>query len=301
MHPNNKTCEKDFSTNPVRLDHSNGIRVGRALIKATEPYAAEDVAKSWWYVGSIFSLLIFTLIGATLLALTACKHEQEMNFNRIASYPVCQLIDSNCDTDAETAPEIVAATSDGMTLVFSDSPQERIGFVDISDPTSPAGIGTTDVGGEPTSVAVKGDFALVGVNTSFFAEDPAGPSDPDDEDGDLQASGSMKVVDIDSGAVVRALDVGGQPDSIAVSPDGNYVAIAIENERNEDHFTLGDDISENEQPPAGKLVIVDTSEADPTNWTSRDVDLTGLADVAPTDPEPEYVDINCNDILNIMA
>jgi omega-6 fatty acid desaturase (delta-12 desaturase) len=67
MHPNNETYEEDFPANPARLDHSNGIRIGRDLIEATEPFAVEDVAKSWWYVGSIFSLLIVTLIGAGMV------------------------------------------------------------------------------------------------------------------------------------------------------------------------------------------------------------------------------------------
>jgi hypothetical protein len=245
-----------------------------------------------------------TLIATAMIAaLGGCSDDDDpaasdKNFNRVASYAVCKLIDTDCNTDTETAAEIVAATSDGMTLVFSDSPQSRIGFVDITTPSAPSGIGTTDMGGEPTSVAVKGDYALVGVNTSSFGEDPAGPADPDDEDGDLIASGSLKVVDIATRSVVRTIDVGGQPDSVAVSPDGNYAAIAIENERNEDHFTLGDNIGTNPQLPTGKLVVIDTSDADPANWSASDVDLTTLitAGVAPTDLEPEYVDINSNNI-----
>ncbi len=66
-HTNDETCEAGFSANPDRLGHSNGIRIGRDLIKATEPFAVENVAQSWWYVGSIFSLLIVTLIGAGMV------------------------------------------------------------------------------------------------------------------------------------------------------------------------------------------------------------------------------------------
>ncbi len=64
MHTNKETGEEDFSTDPDQLGHSNGIRVGRDLLKATEPFAVEDVAQSWWHVGLIFSLLIVTLVGA---------------------------------------------------------------------------------------------------------------------------------------------------------------------------------------------------------------------------------------------
>ena len=45
-------------------EHSAGIRIGRELLKATEPFASESVARSWWYVGSTFTLMICSLIGA---------------------------------------------------------------------------------------------------------------------------------------------------------------------------------------------------------------------------------------------
>lgn len=47
-------------------EHSAGIRIGRELLKATKPFAAESVAESWWYVVSTFSLLILVLAGAGL-------------------------------------------------------------------------------------------------------------------------------------------------------------------------------------------------------------------------------------------
>ncbi len=55
------------------------------------------------------------------------------SFNRIASFPICSQIDATCNTDTETAAEIVAASQDGMTLIYSDSPMKQIGFVDIAD------------------------------------------------------------------------------------------------------------------------------------------------------------------------
>ena len=64
MHTSNATSEQTQSANPNRLDHSNGIRIGRELIKATAPFAKEDIVSSWWHVGSTFSLLLVTLIAA---------------------------------------------------------------------------------------------------------------------------------------------------------------------------------------------------------------------------------------------
>jgi Tol biopolymer transport system component len=74
------------------------------------------------------------------------------------------------------------------------------------------------MGGEPTSVDVLGNkYALVAVNTSKNF---------------IETSGNLIVVDITTRAILRSIDLGGQPDSIKISPDGKYVAIAIE--RNEE-------------------------------------------------------------------
>ncbi|MBW9262236.1 MAG: esterase-like activity of phytase family protein [Candidatus Thiodiazotropha sp. (ex. Lucinisca nassula)] len=201
---------------------------------------------------------------------------QSKNFNRIASFPVCSQLDATCNIDDETAAEIVAATADGMTLVYTDSPLEQVGFVDLTDPENPLADGTLGLSGEPTSVAVKGDYALVGVNTSADF---------------VNVSGHLEVIGITSQSSVRQIDLGGQPDSVAISPDGNYAAVVIENERDED---LGDGVPP--QAPAGTLVIVNTSDSNPANWTTSTVDLTQLNALYPGDPEPEYVDINGNNI-----
>lgn len=196
-------------------------------------------------------------------------------FVRIATLPSCLQDSPSCDSDDTTATEIVAASTDGLTLIYTDSPGDRIGFVDITDPALPEAIGTLALDGEPTSVAVVGDYALVGVNTS---EDY------------VNVGGELAVVDIATQAIVATLDLGGQPDSVAVSPDGRYAAIAIENERDED---LGDGAPP--QLPAGFLAIVDL-DGEPDSWSVSTVELTGIADLYPGDPEPEYVDINADNV-----
>jgi omega-6 fatty acid desaturase (delta-12 desaturase) len=45
-------------------EHSQGLRVGRELLAATQPFATELRAKSWWHVGITFSLMVATLTGA---------------------------------------------------------------------------------------------------------------------------------------------------------------------------------------------------------------------------------------------
>ena len=41
------------------------------------------------------------------------------------------------DQATETSSEIIAASEDGMTLIYSDSPLGAVGFIDISDPAPP--------------------------------------------------------------------------------------------------------------------------------------------------------------------
>jgi len=200
---------------------------------------------------------------------------QTKNFNRIATYPVCQQIDAACHTDLETAAEIVAASKDGNTLVYTDSPQGQIGFVDISQANAPVGLGVLALSGEPTSVAIKDGYALVGVNTSTDF---------------INVSGELAVVDIATRTLVSNIALAGQPDSVAVSPDGMYAAVVIENERDED---LGDGTPP--QAPAGLLQIVALS-GDVNTWSATNIDLSGIADLYSGDPEPEYVDINSDNI-----
>lgn len=209
----------------------------------------------------------------SVLALTAgAATAQEMNFNRIASFPVVENMAEGEDTDRATAPEIIDVTPDGNTLVYTDSPLGVLGFVDITDPKNPAPLGNFDVGGEPTSVAVFGRRAYTGVNTSESFTNP---------------SGHLAVIDIDTQTQVASCDLGGQPDSVAVAADGSFAAIAIENERDED---LGD--GRTGQMPAGSLVMIDLADDTALCDTLKIVEMTGLADVSPEDPEPEFVDIN---------
>ncbi len=206
------------------------------------------------------------------LALTAGQAAAEMNFNRIASFPVVKNMAEGADTNRETSPEIIAATADGLTLVYTDSPLGVIGMIDITDPANPNPLGAMEVGGEPTSVGIVGATAFVGVNTSESYTAP---------------SGKLISVDIAGKAETGACDLGGQPDSVAIAPDGSFVAVAIENERDED---LNDGIIP--QLPAGSLAMVPLKDGALDCAGMTMATLTGLAEVAPTDPEPEFVDIN---------
>jgi hypothetical protein len=111
------------------------------------------------------SKLRLTLLAGTAVLLGAAPAAADA-FQRVATMPVFLNLPAGVDPTSETVAEIVAATPDGMTLVYTDSPGERIGYVDITDPSAPAPAGTLGVGGEPTSVTVVGNTVLAAVNTS---------------------------------------------------------------------------------------------------------------------------------------
>ena len=220
-----------------------------------------------------------TLCLTSAIALTAGMAQADA-FNRIASFPT-HLNIGDGDHNVATSAEIIAATADGMTLVYTDSPLGVIGRIDISDPANPKPLGNVDMGGEPTSVGIIGNVAFVGVNTSQSYTEP---------------SGHLAVVDIATGDALAQCDLPGQPDSIAVAKDGSFVAVAIENERDED---FGD--GRVGQLPAGALTLVQIINGTIDCTTRVNVDMTGLADISPEDPEPEFVDINAaGDIVVTM-
>lgn len=126
------------------------------------------------------------------------KMNTQMHFNRIATFAVCAQLGSDCDSDLETAAEIVASSQDGMTLIYSNSPAQQVGFIDIADPAAPVGLGALGLAAEPTSVAVVDAHALVAVNRSENYVDVAG---------------SLEIVEIATRRLIHCIDLGGQPDS----------------------------------------------------------------------------------------
>ncbi|HXV30418.1 MAG TPA: alkaline phosphatase, partial [Sinorhizobium sp.] len=214
-------------------------------------------------------------LAAALAASTASAVQAEQVFNRIASFAVTDNLPEGAERKAPTSAEIITASEDGNTLIYSDSPGKRIGFIDITDARAPKAGGIVSFDGEPTSVALAGAKVLVAVNTSESFTSP---------------SGLLAVVDVASKNIDATCDLGGQPDSVAVNRDGTLAVIAIENERDED-------VNDGKIPqmPAGDLVILSLKDGVADCATIRHVALTGLAEVAGEDPEPEFVAFNGKD------
>lgn len=229
--------------------------------------------------------------AATSPSVAAAPDPAGPAFERTATYPVYKNLPGDVPASSPTVAEISDVSPDGDTLVYTDALGKRIGFLDISDPSSPRGAGTLslaqlgDADDEPTSVAVVGKYVLVVVDTSASFADP---------------SGRLDVVRLSDATRVRSIPLGGQPDSIDVS--GTTGIVAIENQRDEDAAPAGGDEGDLPQLPAGFLQVLDLS-GPVASWTATKLPLVqddGSAlpalvqagAVEPTDPEPEYVTIN---------
>ena len=191
----------------------------------------------------------------------------ELYFQRISTFFVCSQIDASCN-DIRTVAESLAASTDGNTIVYTDSQQGLLGFVDIRNINNPVPSGSIDVGDKPVSVAVCGDNAIVVVDTSSsLFESP---------------SGIFHVIDMNTRDVLYTGSLPGQPGSIAVSPDCMFATVVIP------------------QLPAGSVLVMDISSENPSLWALTTVALGGLDDALyPDDPKPKGVSINSDNVAAV--
>lgn len=214
----------------------------------------------------------FLTFTSALALVAASPALSEPVFNRVSSFATPLNMASSEDQMRPTSAEIITATEDGMTLIYTDSPLGGIGLIDITDPKAPKPLGNIAMGGEPTTAQEIGGKVFVGVDTSESFTNP---------------SGKLVTVDLASKAVTAECDLGGQPDSVARAKDGSFVAIAIENERDE-----GVNDGAIPQMPAGFVVKLPVKDGAIDCAGLQKIELTGLAAVGADDPEPEYVDVN---------
>lgn len=172
------------------------------------------------------------------------------------------------------------------------------------------------------------DFTVNGQVAEILTASPAGNTLVYSNASDKQI-GFIDINDPAKPRDTRQIKVGGEPTSVAISPDGKWLLCCMPGEPNRllvfdfktrqllrqidlpgqpDCVSISPDgrfaaiAIENErrsenmdkpmpQMPAGSLTIVDMKGA-PAAWKLRQVDLRGLPLRFPTDPEPEFISID---------
>ena len=213
-------------------------------------------------------------------------------FERLATYPVFQNVPAGVDPADETVAEISTVTEDGQTLIYTDAarPAHRVPRHQRPDRARgrrhprPGRARSTPTTSRPRSPSSA-------TTCSSWSTAPAATSP--------NPSGRLDIVDLADRTRVRSIDLGGQPDSIAVSTDGAYAAIAMENQRDED--AEPDRRRRGGRPAAGPGRLragprpAERGRPGRLDRTARDARRRGARGAGldtPEDAEPEYVDIN---------
>ncbi|MDD3610431.1 MAG: esterase-like activity of phytase family protein [Halothiobacillaceae bacterium] len=186
--------------------------------------------------------------------------------------------------------EIVAATPDGMTLVYTNAGAGQIGLLDITNPASPKALINVDVTrngvGEPTSVAVSpdGKYAVVAVRLGDNQSNPA--------------RGQLQIYDLSNvknPRWVKDITIGIGPDSVALIGEKTtlraVVAIEDEETNEEGDATLG-----GLRPGSVDVVGLEDLYGEKSSGV-KTLDLVSALSVTPNinypfDPQPEFVSIN---------
>lgn len=191
--------------------------------------------------------------------------------------------------------EIIDATADGNTLIYTNSSAEEIGFINIRDPRRARHLSSVKVAGEPTSVSVVGKYAFATVWTDKHSEgEPVPQFNP----------GKLYIIDVATRRVLGTVDVGWHPDSVKATVIGRQIVavIAIENEPVivdskglvEDNDVPG---HPNDKGPAGVIQVVTLNPGNIENSAVKTLSvppamMTRAGLLFPNDPQPEFVDIH---------
>src|SRR5262245_17735395 len=107
--------------------------------------------------------LASSLLVLSVAAPTPAGAKPSTDLELVGSFFVDDNLNDGEPADTPTSAEIVDFTDDGGMLVYTDALTERLGFVDVSDPSTPAALGALDLPGGPTSVAIHKSWALAAV------------------------------------------------------------------------------------------------------------------------------------------
>lgn len=186
--------------------------------------------------------------------------------------------------------EIITATPDGQTLLYTSADAGALGLVDIADPARPVHLPRVDVRlggvGEPTSVAVSPDgrYAVVALRM--------------DDDVANARRGFLRIYDVRNPQAVRHVkdvSVGVGPDSLALAGRDRTLRaiVAIEDEETD---AKGDATLDGQRPGRIDVVGLQDLYGGPSSGL-QSIDLVDALKalpgaIYPQDPQPEFVSVS---------
>jgi len=215
----------------------------------------------------IHSLISASLISTMLWSSAGVAQAQIRSFVPVNRYVVGGAV-----------AEIIDASPDGNTLVFTNSGDQQIGFVDITDPTNPQPLGTVEVEGEPTSVAITPDGRYAIAAVLSLIDEEAGQTIAD------QQPGTLVFIDLATREIVGQVQLLGiGPDSVDISPDGSKVIVAIEDEEDTENLP-------GSRPGSINFVTINYDNPSESTVSAVAINLSGVEGVNYVeDPQPEFV------------
>ncbi|WP_396135501.1 choice-of-anchor I domain-containing protein [Bacillus sp. 3255] len=246
----------------IAIDQDNATLQGKAVKLSQKPYISKDIA----YISHEF----FKLIRDKVVA-----EQNQSGLELLGSYSM-----------PSQKAEIAASTPDGKRLIVTEANLGSIRVLNIEDVTKVSDVQqisfkSVSDKAEVTSVAVTpdGKFALAAVRTGDHVSNPS--------------KGFVAVVDLSTLETVKTYEVGIGPDSIAISKDGQYAVIAIEDEEI-DPTTEEIDMPTTKRPGSIAILTLPAGDATKGELTDVAIDLsqTGGGAVYLHDPQPEYVAIS---------
>ena len=123
--------------------------------------------KAWWMMAMSLFVVWTSSSSSSMFAVAApaapaATFAESSWFERLSTFDVCEQLDETCDTDTETVAEGLCFFAQNETakqcLAYTDAVMSKVGFVDVTDPSQPAAMGTVDLDGAPTAVRSIDNF-----------------------------------------------------------------------------------------------------------------------------------------------
>ena len=218
------------------------------------------------------SSMLFALTAA-LAASVALPAHADMVFNRIATFPVADNLPADADKTKPTSSEIITASEDGNTLVYSDSPlrRRRLHRHHRSRRRPRPAASSRSTASRPRSPSPAARCSPASTRPR------ARPSRPAISPSSISPPRRSKRPAISAASRIRSPQQGRQ----------------LPGHRHRERARRGGrTTARSRRLPAGNLKIVPLNAGVPDCAAIKTVDLTGIATVAPEDPEPEFVAFN---------